>query len=76
MIKRVRPPSASEDISGDASIVPIIARVRAEVGSGGGKLRLPTDLGRGVRRHDGHGESFYAIWYRVKGRELYAKAQT
>jgi len=40
MIKRARPPSASEDILGDASIVPMIARVRAEVGAGGGNLRL------------------------------------
>jgi len=33
MIKRARPPSASDDISGDASMVPIIARVRGEEGS-------------------------------------------
>ena len=39
MIKRVRPPSASEDISGEASMLPIIARVLAEEGSGGGDLR-------------------------------------
>ncbi len=40
MIKRARPPSASEDISGDASMVPMIARVRAEVGVGVGDFRL------------------------------------
>ena len=39
MIKRVRPPSASEDISGEASILPIIARVLAEEGSDGSDLR-------------------------------------
>jgi len=38
-IKRARPPSASDDIFGDASIVPTIARVRADVGDGGGNLR-------------------------------------
>jgi hypothetical protein len=40
MIKRVRPPSASEDNPGEASMIPTIARVLAEAGSGGGDLRL------------------------------------
>jgi hypothetical protein len=39
MIKRVRPPSASEDISGEASMLPIIARFLADEGSVGGDLR-------------------------------------
>ena len=39
VIKRVRPPSASEDISGEASMLPTIARVLAEEGVDGGSLR-------------------------------------
>jgi hypothetical protein len=38
MINRVRPPSASEDIFGEASMLPIIARVLGEEGNVGGDL--------------------------------------